>query len=98
MSFVPGTALEPIDLFIWIVIGLVVRFLARVIVRGGYGMVGDIVMALVGAFVGGFLTTLLGFGGSAKLIISIIIAFISACVLVAISRFFAGGFIHRARF
>jgi len=63
---------------------------------GGYGVVGDIVLGIVGALVGGFLTGLVlgrdmvsGFN-----IESIVVAFIGAVILIAVSRAFTG---RRAR-
>jgi uncharacterized membrane protein YeaQ/YmgE (transglycosylase-associated protein family) len=57
---------------------------------GGYGVVGDIVLGIVGALVGGFLTGLVlgrdmvsGFN-----IESIVVAFIGAVILIAVSRAF----------
>jgi uncharacterized membrane protein YeaQ/YmgE (transglycosylase-associated protein family) len=57
---------------------------------GGYGVVGDIVMGVIGAFVGGFLASALGLTGSMGLIGSIIVAFIGAVVLIAIVRALPG--------
>ena len=38
----------------WIVLGLIAGWLAGVIMRGGgYGLIGDIVLGILGAFVGG---------------------------------------------
>ena len=51
---------------------------------GGYGLIGDIVVGLIGAFIGGWLAGLLGIGGSSSLIVTIVIAFIGACILLAI--------------
>ena len=50
---------------------------------GGYGLIGDIVVGLIGAFIGGVLAGLLGLG-SFGLIGTIVVAFIGACVLIAI--------------
>jgi uncharacterized membrane protein YeaQ/YmgE (transglycosylase-associated protein family) len=70
----------------WLVVGLVAGFLASAVMRGGgYGVVGDIIVGIVGAFIGGFLMSLLGLGGSG-IIWTIIVAFIGACVLIAILR------------
>ena len=70
----------------WLVVGLVAGFLASLVMRGGgYGIVGDIIVGLVGAFIGGFLASLVGLGSSG-LIGTIIIAFIGACILIAILR------------
>ena len=42
----------------WLVVGLIAGFLANMVMRGGYGMVGDIIVGIVGAFVGGLLASL----------------------------------------
>ncbi len=75
----------------WIVVGLIAGFLASVVMRGGgYGIVGDIIVGLVGALIGGFLASLLGLGAGG-FIGTIIIAFIGACILIAILRAVSGG-------
>lgn len=71
----------------WLVVGLVAGFLASRVMRGGgYGLIGDIVVGLIGAFIGGWLAGVLGIGvgSSSSLIVSIIVAFIGACILIAI--------------
>jgi len=75
----------------WLVVGLVVGLLASFIMRGGYGIVGDIVIGIVGAFLGGFLASLVGIG-SGGLLGTIIIAVIGACILIAILRAISGGY------
>jgi uncharacterized membrane protein YeaQ/YmgE (transglycosylase-associated protein family) len=69
----------------WLVVGLIAGVLASFVMRGGYGIVGDIVIGIVGAFLGGFLASLLGIGASG-LVGTIIIAFIGACILIALLR------------
>ncbi len=79
----------------WLIVGLIAGFLASVVMRGGgYGVIGDIVVGLVGALIGGFLANLLGLGASG-LIGTIIVAFIGACILIALLRAFSGGFGRR---
>jgi uncharacterized membrane protein YeaQ/YmgE (transglycosylase-associated protein family) len=79
----------------WLVVGLIAGFLASLVMRGGgYGIVGDIVIGIVGAFIGGFLASLIGIGAGG-LIGTIIIAFIGACILIAILRAVSGGFGRR---
>jgi len=72
---------------LWIVIGLVAGWLASAVVGGGYGLIGDIVVGVVGAFVGGFLFRALHisspFGGIAG---TIFVAFIGAVVLLLLLR------------
>ena len=79
----------------WLLVGLIAGFLASLVMRGGgYGIVGDIVVGLVGALIGGFLASLLGLGASG-LLGTIIVAFIGACILIAILRAVSGGYGRR---
>ena len=80
----------------WLAVGLIAGFLASLVMRGGgYGIVGDIVIGIVGAIIGGFLASLVGIGAGG-LIGTIIIAFIGACILIAILRAVSGGFRRRS--
>ena len=56
---------------------------------GGYGLVGDIIVGIIGAFIGGFVLSLLGIGANG-LIATLITAFIGACILIAILRAVSG--------
>ena len=65
--------------------------------HGGYGFVGDIVIGiLLGAFLGGFLVSLVGLGANG-LVGTIIIALIRACILIAVLRFFSRRTLRRRR-
>ena len=86
--------LEPGGVIAWVVVGLIAGYLAgRVMRGGGYGLVGDLVVGLVGALVGGFL-----FGyfvtGDYGLLGSIVVAFLGACVLIWVVRQVAPGPAH----
>ncbi|HEX8829902.1 MAG TPA: GlsB/YeaQ/YmgE family stress response membrane protein [Longimicrobium sp.] len=74
------------DLVTWLIVGLVAGVLAS-LVMGGVGLIGDIIIGIVGAFVGGWLFRQLGvttpFSGLAGTIFT---AFIGAVVLLAILR------------
>jgi uncharacterized membrane protein YeaQ/YmgE (transglycosylase-associated protein family) len=75
----------------WIVLGLVAGWLAGHFMHGGYGPVGDIVLGIVGAIVGGYVGGLIlgrdlmvtGFN-----LESVVVAFVGAVVLIAVSRMF----------
>lgn len=77
---------------IWIAIGLIAGWLASAVVGGGFGVVGDIVVGVVGAFLGGFIFRALHvhapFGGMAG---TIFVAFIGAVVLLLILRLIRAG-------
>jgi uncharacterized membrane protein YeaQ/YmgE (transglycosylase-associated protein family) len=80
------------DLLTWIIVGLVAGVLASLVMGGtGYGLIGDIIIGIVGAFVGGWLFARLGtsspFGGLAG---TIFVAFIGAIVLLFILRLIRG--------
>lgn len=77
----------------WIVLGIIAGWLAGVVMHGGgYGIIGDMVLGILGAIIGGWLTGFLlgrdmvsGFN-----IETLIVAVIGAIVLIAISRLFTG--------
>jgi uncharacterized membrane protein YeaQ/YmgE (transglycosylase-associated protein family) len=74
-------------LLLWAVIGLIAGWLASVVVGGGYGLVGDIVVGVVGAFIGGWLFARLHVHGPfAGLPGRIFVAFIGAIVLLLLLR------------
>ena len=80
----------------WLVVGLIAGFLASVVMRGGgYGIVGDIIAGLVGAFIGGWLFGLLGISVGGGLLGTIIVAFVGACILIAILRLFSRSYPYR---
>jgi uncharacterized membrane protein YeaQ/YmgE (transglycosylase-associated protein family) len=73
-------------LIYWIVVGLIAGWLAgKVMKGGGYGVVVDIILGILGAIVGGFVFGLLGLHAGG-LIGSIIVAFVGAVILVWITR------------
>ncbi len=76
------------DLLTWIVVGLIAGVLASLVMGGtGYGIIGDIVIGIIGAFIGGWLFRTLGvsvpLGGLAG---TILVAFIGAVLLLFILR------------
>jgi uncharacterized membrane protein YeaQ/YmgE (transglycosylase-associated protein family) len=74
-------------LLYWIVVGLIGGWLAGVVMKGGgYGIVMDIVLGILGAILGGWIFSMLGIGAGGGVMGSIIVAFIGAVVLVAITR------------
>jgi uncharacterized membrane protein YeaQ/YmgE (transglycosylase-associated protein family) len=74
--------------FIWfILIGLVAGWLAGQLVKGGgFGMIGDIVVGVIGALLGGFLFSTLGVSLGGGLLGAIVVATIGAVLLIFILR------------
>ncbi len=74
----------------WIVVGLIAGWLAGLVVRGGgYGLIGNIVVGIVGALIGGFLAgSLFNVPDAVNGInlTSILVAFLGAVLLILILR------------
>jgi uncharacterized membrane protein YeaQ/YmgE (transglycosylase-associated protein family) len=70
----------------WIVTGLIAGWLAGQVMKGGgYGVIVDILLGLVGGVVGGWVFGLLGLHAGG-MIGSIVVAFVGAVILVWIAR------------
>jgi uncharacterized membrane protein YeaQ/YmgE (transglycosylase-associated protein family) len=78
----------------WIVLGLIAGWAAGMLMKGGgYGLIGDIILGILGAIVGGWVAGMLtgqdlvnGFN-----LTSIIVSILGAVILIALSRAFTGG-------
>src|SRR5690348_9353656 len=82
-------------ILIWSLVGLVAGFLASHIALGhGLGLFGDIIIGIIGAFIGGFVLAgmlhfTVGLVGH-PIITQIIMAFIGAAILLLIVRLLGG--------
>ena len=76
----------------WIVLGLVAGWLAGMFMKGGgYGIIGDIVLGIIGALLGGWISSaVFGWDVTGFNLSSVVIAFIGACIVIAIYRAVAG--------
>ena len=87
-----GNILQPGDIVAWLLVGLIAGALAGYFVRGrGFGCLGDIVVGLIGSFIGGILANVLQLG-TFHFCGSIFISFIGACILVALLQLITGGY------
>lgn len=82
----------------WIILGGLAGWLASILVRGtGLGIIADILVGIVGAFIGGIIVGALGGTGVTGFNIwSFIVAVIGAVVLLLIVRLFTGGRTRRS--
>jgi uncharacterized membrane protein YeaQ/YmgE (transglycosylase-associated protein family) len=75
------------ELLTWIIVGLIAGVLASLVMGGGFGIIGDIIIGILGAFVGAWIFRVLGvgnpFGGLGG---TIFVAFIGAVVLLFLVR------------
>lgn len=84
-------ALDPGGVVAWLAVGLIAGWFAGQVMKGsGYGLVGDLVVGLLGAFIGGFLFGSVKGGyalGTTNFWGSVLVAFIGAIVLLTLLRF-----------
>lgn len=78
----------------WLIVGLIAGWLAGMVMKGGgYGVVGDIIVGIIGALVGGFLASWL-FGAQDAInginFVSLLTAFLGSVILIAIIRALPG--------
>jgi len=74
-------------ILIWLVVGAIAGWAAgQVVTGGGFGLVGDIVVGIVGAIIAGLLLPRLGVVIGSGIISAIINAFIGAVILLLIVR------------
>jgi len=79
--------MDPAEIVIWLAIGAIAGWLASQLIRGGgYGLIGDIVVGIIGAVIAGYLLPLVGIHLGAGFVRSVINAFIGACLLLTALR------------
>jgi len=77
-----------LELFgMWVGIGLIVGYLARYVTEdGGYGLVGDLALGVVGSLAAGGLFLALGVSPGAGLAVVGVVAFIGAALVIGGQR------------
>ena len=79
--------LETNSIIVILIIGLVAGWLAGKIMGGGFGLIGDIIIGIIGAFIGTWLWGVLHLPMIANFWISaIVISTVGACILLFIIR------------
>lgn len=96
MDFITGLIASPFYCLGWILIGFIAGALARrVMGSANASFISDIILGLIGSFLGGLILGALGFqNGTISVglgIGSIITAFIGAVVLIWVGRLITGG-------
>ena len=79
--------MDLVGIIIWLAIGAIAGWLAGQIMKGGgYGLVGDIIVCIVGAAIAGCLLSMFGIFIGGNIAGAIINATIGACLLLFIIR------------
>lgn len=88
---IPGVHFAVFDLLSWLILGALAGWLASSVVRGrGYGCLGNTIVGLIGAVIGGYLASLLNISGVFHFWGSLLIAFLGACVFVFVLQLLKG--------
>ena len=75
------------NIIIWIILGAVAGWIAGMIMKSSHGIIEDIILGIIGAFVGGFIFNIFGQSGVTGLnIYSLIVAIVGAVVLIFLGR------------
>jgi uncharacterized membrane protein YeaQ/YmgE (transglycosylase-associated protein family) len=77
-----------LELFaMWILVGLLAGWLAGCLMKGGgYGLIGDIALGLVGSLLGSWIFRALGVSVGAGLIMAVVVAFVGAVLVIGAQR------------
>ena len=71
----------------WAFVGLIAGWATGKIMKGGgYGVLMDIIIGILGAMIGGFLMRSVGFSGQGGLIYTIAVAILGAVILTSVVR------------
>ena len=77
------------DILVFLLVGVIAGFLAGKLVKGGgFGLIGDLIVGVIGAVIGGFLLPRVGLGTlvAQPIINAIIVATIGAVILLLVLR------------
>lgn len=75
------------ELFIWILFGALVGWVASMVMGGGGGLLWNIVVGIIGAMIGGFVMRFFNIGSVGGFnVYSFLVALLGACILIAIVR------------
>ncbi len=68
----------------WLIVGALAGWIAGMLTKdGGKGFIGNIIVGIIGAFIGGFIMNFMGFDGITGFNLwSILVAILGACILL----------------
>jgi uncharacterized membrane protein YeaQ/YmgE (transglycosylase-associated protein family) len=71
----------------WVVVGLLAGWLAGFAMKGGgYGLIGDMALGLVGGVVGGWTFRVLGASAGGGIFSTVLVAFVGAVLVIVAQR------------
>ena len=76
-----------LELFVmWVIVRLLAGWPAGLVVGGGYGLIGDMALGLVGSLLGSWIFLALGVSVGAALVAVVVVAFIGALLVIGAQR------------
>jgi uncharacterized membrane protein YeaQ/YmgE (transglycosylase-associated protein family) len=76
----------------WIIVGIIAGWITgKIMSGGGYGVIMDMVIGIIGAVIGGFIMRSLGHAGSGGFIYTIVVAVCGAVLLTLLLRLVTRG-------
>jgi uncharacterized membrane protein YeaQ/YmgE (transglycosylase-associated protein family) len=79
--------LEPGGILAWLIVGLLAGWIAGIVTRGqGFGCITNVVIGVIGAFIGGLILAVLNVDGTAGFLESLAIATLGSVILLAIAN------------
>ena len=77
-----------LELFVmWVLVGLLAGWLAGFVMKGGgYGLMGDIALGLIGSLLGSWIFRALGVSAGAGLFMAVVVAFVGAVLVIGAQR------------
>ena len=77
-----------LELFaMWVLVGLLAGWLAGFVMKGGgYGLIGDVALGLVGSLLGSWIFRALGVAVGAGLLMAVVVAFVGAVLVIGAQR------------
>jgi len=75
------------NILIWIIFGAIAGWIADIVMASDHGLIEDVILGVIGAFVGGFIFNMFGQPGVTGFnLYSVVVAVIGAAVLIFLGR------------
>lgn len=96
MDIIASIIAAPFNCVIWVVMGVLAgAFARRIMNRPDQPFINDLILGVIGSFIGGILVTFVGYnrpeGGLAAFCINFVVAIVGACALIAVGSLINGG-------
>jgi uncharacterized membrane protein YeaQ/YmgE (transglycosylase-associated protein family) len=95
MDFIADVLASPFICIGWIIVGAIAGAVARQITKASdQPLINDLILGLIGAFIGGLVASILGFskpdGGITLVIVNLVIAIVGAVIIIGLGRMLRG--------